>query len=234
MARKGEPADTLSRPPVTEADVLTYLRANPSFLTGHLDLVSHMTPPSRFSGGPVSDLQYYMIERLNEELEQMRGCAEHLIATSRSNMSTQNRTHEAALAALAADGLPGLTRTVADDFATLLDVDVVTLGFESGDGITPMLPGVTALPPGLVEKLLGEADVMLRSAAQADPLVFGAGSGLVKSFALVRIAPRNGPLGLLAMGSRAERAFHASQGTDLLAFLGNVVEDCVRRWWPAV
>ena len=164
----------------------------------------------------------------------MRGCAEHLIATSRSNMSTQNRTHEAALAALAADGLPGLTRTEAEDFASLLDVDVVTLGFESGDGVTPMLSGVNALPAGLVERLLGEGDVMLRSAAQADPLVFGAGAGLVKSFALVRIAPRDCPLGLLAMGSRTERAFHASQGTDLLAFLGNVVEDCVRRWWPAV
>lgn len=233
MVRKSGPADDVAKQPVTEAQVLAYLRANPSFLAKNVELLSRLAPPSRFDGDSVVDMQHYMIERLNEELDQMRGCAEHLITTSRSNMSVQNRTHEAVLAVLAAGGMEALARAVGEDFPTLLDIDVATLGFETGGPVMPIVQGLSTLPEGLVDRLLGAGDVMLRSAAQADPLVFGPSAGLVKSFALVRLAPEGAPSGLLALGSRKERTFTAAQGTDLLAFIGNVIEDGVKRWWPA-
>jgi uncharacterized protein YigA (DUF484 family) len=37
---------------------------------------------------------------------------------------------------------------------------------------------------------------------------------------------------MLALGSRHDRTFHSSQGTELLAFLACVLEDCTSRWWP--
>lgn len=233
MARKTEPADTAPLAPVSDEQVATYLKEHPNFLLDHPDLLGKLTPPSRFDGGPVVDLQQHVIARLREEMEHLRGCAEHLITTSRSNMSIQTRTHEAAIAILQAGSMAGLARVVAEDLPTLLDVDIATLGFESADQPLPIPPGVQIFPRGFIEATLGAGDVMLRSSTSGDPIIFGDGADLVSSYALVRLGPNDLPGGMLSMGSRSERGFHGGQGTELLGFLAHVVEDCIQRWWPA-
>lgn len=233
MARKTETADTTPTTPVSDEQVVSYLKEHSNFLLDHPDLLGKLAPPSRFNGGPVVDLQLHVIARLREEMEHLRGCAEHLITTSRSNMSTQTRTHEAALAILEAGSMVGLARVVAEDLPTLLDVDIATIGFEEGDQPSPMIPGVRSLARGFLEQTLGAGDVMLRSSTTGDPAIFGDGADLVASCALVRLGPKDLPNGLLAMGSRNERGFHGGQGTELLGFLARVVEDCIQRWWPA-
>jgi hypothetical protein len=233
MARKSETADTTSLPPASDEQVVAYLQNHPNFLLDHPDLVGKMVPPSRFNGGPVVDLQQHVIGRMREEMEHLRGCAEHLITTSRSNMSTQTRTHEAALAILGAGSMAGLASAVAEDLPTLLDVDIATIGFEDGEEKNPAIPGIQTFPRGLLEETLGAGDVMLRSSTTGDPTIFGSGAGSVSSCALVRISPADLPSGLLALGSRNERGFHGGQGTELLGFLARIIEDCVQRWWPA-
>lgn len=233
MARKTEPLNGPPSPPATEEQVVAFMRRHPDFLKRHPELLLKLAPPSRFDGGPVVDMQQFMIARLNDELDQMRGCAEHLITTSRSNMSIQTRTHEAALAVLNAGGMTQLLRVVADDFPTLLDIDVATMGFESGDQPIQLLPGLLSLPSGLLDQVMGQGEVMLRASASGDPIIFGDTAGLVSSFALIRLDARGRTPGLLALGARSERTFHSSQGTELLAFLARIVEDCVGRWWPA-
>jgi uncharacterized protein len=53
----------------------------------------------------------------------------------------------------------------------------------------------------------------------------------VRSEALLRMHPSiHCPTGVLAIGSRAEGTFDPGQGTELLAFLGRVVELCIRTW----
>lgn len=233
MARNTGTADNSAAPLASEAQVVAYLKANPEFLSRHPDLIARQAPPSRFgAGGPVVDLQQYMIHRLHDEMDQLRGCAEHLITTSRSNMSTQSRTHDAVLSILEAEGMGGLARVVAEDLPPLLDVDVVALGFETG-AHPAILPGIRALPVGLLDQVMGVGEVMLRAQTHGDPVIFGDGAGLVSSFALVRLDPLNCPAGLLALGSRSDRTFQSSQGTELLAFMARVIEDCVQRWWPA-
>jgi hypothetical protein len=234
MARKTESASSAA-PPIELGDeqVVAYLRAHPDFLARHPELVTKLAAPSRFDGGPVVDLQHYVIARLRDEMDQLRGCAEHLITTSRSNMSTQTRTHEAALAILGAGDMNGLVRVVAEDFPTLLDVDVATICFESGERQSALPPGINGLPAGLLETALGSGEVMLRAASPGDPALFGDGAGLVSSFALVRLRPKRHPPGLVALGSRNDRSFHSNQGTELLTFLARIIEDCVVRWWPA-
>ena len=226
MAHESDPAG--GRTATMEIQVLAFLKENPDFLGAHPELFIRQETPSRFGDAHIVDLQHFMVERLKQELEQMRGCAKHLITTSKSNMSTQNRTHEAALAALAAGSIGALARVVSLDFPTLLDVDAVALGFETGEDA---VSGIRRLPSGLIESLLGDGDVILRAAAKADPSLFGEKACSIKSFALVRLDQDVAPPGVLAIGSYDEHAFNASQGTELLAFLGNVVKDCVKRWW---
>lgn len=235
MVRKHEDA-TLSDIPLSDAQVAAYLRRNPDFLLRHTELVYALSPPSRWpDAGGVVDLQVFMIDRLKEEIDRIKGAAEHLIHTSRSNMSTQNRTHEAVLALLDAETLGDLAQVVAEDLPPMLDVDVACLCFEETSRPLPVLavPGVLRLPEGCVERMMGgeDHDCALAEQMPGDPLVFGDGAGLVQSSALVRLAAGGDcPPGVLGLGSRHGRTFHSGQGTELITFLSRVAETCLRRF----
>ncbi len=230
MARKRDDA-LLADTPLADERVADYLRRHPDFLIRHPDLALVLSPPSRFDGDDgVLDLQLYMIDRLRDEMDDVRGAAEHLITTSRSNMSTQSRTHRAVLELLAADSLEALARVVTDDLPTLLDVDVATLRFELSDRVLADIPRID---PGTVFKVVGgpDRDCALSDELPGDPALFGEAADLVRSAAMVRLCPGGAsPPGLLCLGSRHGRTFHAGQATDLLNFLGRVVEGCVRRF----
>ncbi len=235
MARKRD--DTAL--PVTlpdERQVEAYLQAHPDFLVRRPDLLLSLSPPSRWGEGDgVLDMQMFMIDRLRDEVERVRGAAEHLIHTSRSNMSIQTRTHKAVLAILAADDMTRLVEAIADDLPAVLDVDVATLCFETPETPLPRLaiPGVITLPTGTVARIMGGADreCALTEEMPGDPALFGDGAGLVLSSAVVRLSPGGPcPEGVMALGSRHGRTFHAGQATELITFLARVVERCVRRF----
>jgi uncharacterized protein YigA (DUF484 family) len=234
VRKRDDRAET--EPTLTDAQVAAFLRRHPDFLLRHTELASTLSPPSRWPGSDgIVDLQAYMIDRLREEVERVRGAAEHLIHTSRSNMSTQNRTHQAVLSILSAEDMSGLAQVVADDLAPMLDVDVATLAFEDhGEALSELSPPVILrMPTGSVNRLLGGPDRTCGLAEQmpGDPLVFGDGAGLVSSSALVRLSPGGRcPDGVLALGSRHGRTFHSGQGTELIAFLAQVAATCVRRF----
>jgi uncharacterized protein YigA (DUF484 family) len=235
MARKRDDA-AQSLPLPSEGQVLAYLAAHPDFLIRHADMARLLAPPSRWSAEDgILDLQVFMIERLKDDMDRIQGAAEDLIHTSRSNMSIQSRTHRATLSVLAADSLAELVEVISDDLPPLLDVDVATLCFETP--VRPMArlsaPRMLALPQGTVAAMMGGADrdCALTEEMPGDPLLFGAGAGLVLSSAVVRLAPGGScPEGVLALGSRHGRTFHAGQATELVTFLARVVELCVRRF----
>ncbi|RAU23147.1 DUF484 domain-containing protein [Paramagnetospirillum kuznetsovii] len=235
MARKRDDA-VLQLPLPDEKQVEAFLRAHSDFLVRHPDLLLNLSPPSRWSEDDgVLDMQVFMIDRLRDEVERVRGAAEHLIHTSRSNMSIQTRTHKAVLAILSADDMAELVEAVRDDLPTLLDVDVATLCFETPEAPLPKLaaPGVLTLPNGTVAKMMGGADrdCALTEEMPGDPALFGDGAGLVLSSAVVRLSPGAPcPDGVMALGSRHGRTFHAGQATELITFLARVVERCVLRF----
>lgn len=237
MVRKRDDAaltDSATAP--TDAQVAAYLRRNGDFLLRHPELVLSLSPPSRWPDvDGVVDMQVYMIERLKEEVDRVKGAAEDLIHTSRSNMSTQNRTHQAVLVLLSADDLGGLVQAVAEELPPMLDVDVAALCFEETDQPRPCLavPGLLRIPSGSVDQMMGgpDRDCALTEEMPGDPMLFGDGAGLVASSALARLSPGDRcPAGVLALGARHGRTFHSGQGTELITFLARVVDTCVRRF----
>lgn len=216
--------------------VETFLRANPGFLSERPDLISILTPPSRWDGGAVVDLQSVMVQRLREESRDLRDAANLLISTTRSNMIVQTRTHAAVMALLGADNFERLAHVVRHDLPLLLDVDTVSLCFESVSSTPPDFADIRWLPVGSVERVLGGEEqhfFRLLEDVEDDGQVFGEAAGLVKSAALARVTPGSDfPAGMLALGARDRGAFHSGQSSDLLTFLARVTEMCVHRWLP--
>lgn len=214
--------------PLSGQEVADFLEGHPEFLAQHPELFKVLAPPVRWSDDRVVDIQRFMVETLKEELDGLRNCTQEVIETSRSNMTNQTRTHAAVLALLAAADIERLARIVCDDLPVLLDIDVATIGFEPGIITDGAELDIQPLAERAVDSLLGSgAEVALFEEMHDDGSVFGAGAGLVRSAALARLrAGPSMPEGLLALGSRAEGAFHPRQGTELLRFLARVVERC--------
>ncbi len=214
-------------------EVRDYLGRHPDFLSRNPELLEALSTPSRWSGDGVVDMQQFMLERLRGEIDSLRGCAQDVIETSRTNMSAQTRVHAAVLALLTAKDFDHLLRTIAEDLPLLLDVDVVAICFETGGagGMAAMelvSPLIRRLEAGRVDDIIGpDRDVALFREMADDGALFGGGASLVRSAALSRLRPgTTTPDGLLALGSRGN-TFHPGQGTDLITFLGRVIERCV-------
>jgi len=221
-------------PEIGPVEVATYLRQHASFLADHPDLLQVLTPPAQQRGDGVIDMQQFMLQRLQTEVARVKNQHRALITTSRANLASQARIHQAVLALLAAPSFEHLIQIVTTDFAVLLDADVITLAVESmACGHSHLsVRGVQLLERGRVETLFGpDRDVLLQGDTHGDPAVFGGGAGLVRSAALLRlkVSPQ-APAGLLAIGSRRAGKFHPGQGTELLGFLAKSLAVVIAGW----
>ena len=134
-ARKGDGLE--------DTQVADYLRRNPDFLLRNSDLIEVLTPPSPTAEpavrgrGAVVDLQCFMLDRLREEIDGLRGEMDDMVLNSRANLNHQGRIHEAVLALVAAKSFEHLIETVTTDLAIVLDLDVVMLCVEPTEGTLP-------------------------------------------------------------------------------------------------
>jgi hypothetical protein len=217
--------------------VAGYLRRHPDFFSACPELLQDLAPPVRWTGDTVVDLQRYRVESLKDELAGLRDCAQSVIETSRMNMAIQLRTHAAVLALIAAEDLEHLVRVIAGDLPIFLDVDVAALCLEVD---APDDPGIERddlrlLPWGTVDTVLGsDQDVRLLPRFEDDGTLFGGTAETVRSAAFARLRAGEARLeGVLALGARREDTFDPRQGTELLQFLAQVIEQCMKRVLPA-
>ncbi len=229
---KGASPDSNAPGELDAAAVADYLLQHPEFLNQHPDVLEALSPPARWSGDGVVDMQQYLINRNRSEMDELRDCAQDVIETSRSNMSTQTRTHAAVLALLATRQWDDIVHVVSHDWPLLLDVDVVSMAFEPPTRPDPRLAGaeLRTLAAGTIDRLLGDdQDVRLMREINDDGTLFGSGAGLARSAALMRMRPAVSlPSGILALGAR-DATFHPGQGAELLSFLCRVLEACTAR-----
>jgi uncharacterized protein YigA (DUF484 family) len=224
--------------PISDRDVVAYLRQNPDFLDRHPEALRVLHAPTREiagkGGDEVVDFQHFLLDRLRRDLVRINGEHRALLATSRGNLASQSRIHKAVVAILAASSFETLLQIVTTDLAVLLDVDVVTIAVESEASPTSRLPvnGVLLLKSGTVERLLGTERAALMSAdIHGDPALFGGAAGLVRSQAVMRLSfGRGAPVGLLCIGARKPGRFHAGTGTELLTFLARALGITIGQW----
>ena len=216
-----------------KAEVRAFLTENPHYLTENPDVLAAVVPGTRHTGKNVLDMQGFLIGRLKTENEKLNARHAELLATVRANVASQQRIHGAALLLLEARTFRELIEVVTTDLAMRLDVDIATLAVENAGGMTRnTVSGIRLLAPGDVSRLMDdERDVVLRSGIKGRKTLYGAGAGLVRSEALLRLhASPEAPTGILALASRDAERFDPGHGTELLGFLGRVLELCFRTW----
>ena len=220
-----------------EQEVVAYLKGNPDIVKRHPDLLAALSPNRSFESTTVVDMQQFVVDRLRQQVNDLREAGHSLVHTTRTNMSVQSRTHASALALLEARDFSDLARVFSEDLPINLAVDVVTIGFETNEDGSSALPagaGVVcrSLPHGFVDETLGMGEAAaLRGSTTGDETIFGEGAGLVTSDALVRLPSRDGvPTGLFAAGARDTDTFTSDQGTELIGFLAHVAWYAVARW----
>ncbi|MEQ8508207.1 MAG: DUF484 family protein [Rhodospirillaceae bacterium] len=225
---------------LSETDVIAYLRAHPKLLLDNPKLLAELVPDRRFDSETVVDMQRFVVQRLRNQVDELKASSKHVITTTRANMSILEKTHDCALAVLNAENFLDLSRLLAEDIPLFLGVDAAAVGIEVDPNDTSMLPAgassaLRILAPGTIDMLIGsDAPTRLRTKADGGTALYGEAEGLVVSDALVRLAPRGTmPVALFAVGSRDEGYFSEDQGTELLGFLSEVVRYSVARWWPA-
>jgi uncharacterized protein YigA (DUF484 family) len=219
---------------LSSVEVLAYLRRHPDFLIEHPEILSSLAAPPQYRTNGIVDFQSFMLDRLRGDVDRLQAQHNDLIASARANLSSQSRIHAAVIAMLGATTLEHAIEIVTTDLALHLEVDAIVLAFEALDRV-PGEANRTALkllPKGTIDRTMaGGRDIVLIADAPGDPLIFGGAATLVRSQALLRLQlRREAPLGMLAFGSRTVDKFHAGQGTELLSFLGRVVELSLRGW----
>jgi len=221
---------------LNDHQIADYLRRHPDYLLRHPELLTVLAPPSRDDGDGVVDMQSFMIERLRTEVERLTGRHHALLDAGRTALNRRGQVHEAASALLGATTFEHLIEVVTSDFPRLLHVDVVALCVEdrcdAGRRCGPN--GITCLAGVAIDDVLGPGRDVVAGDGQTltdDERIFGAGSGLVRSAALVRLTlGGTAPAALLALGSRRADRFPSGQGGEPLGFLARVLEHCLRAW----
>lgn len=214
----------------TDENIAEYLRGNPDFLNRHPEILATLDLSSQ--SGNVVDFQQMMVAKLRQDKQRSEDRQRTLVTNARSNMIVQARVHAAVVRLLEARNLDELAEIVASELSIMLEVDVVALCLESPSFMEiANTNGIRNLPAQTIDQYMGDRDALLEANIAGDANLFGPAARLVKSQALLRLhIADNIPDGLLAFGSRDPLLFADSQGTELIGFLGDVIERLLRHF----
>ncbi len=214
---------------LTAENVSAWLRRHPEFLKENPEVLTFLTPPEYKRGERVLDMQRFMLDRMREELVTLRRREKQLLSAAEGNAAGQTKVHQAVIAVVAAPDIQGLNQAVRTRLPGILDLEAAALCIEEEGALS--LAGATAVGASGIDNLLGPTRrILLQGQTAGEGFVFGDAAGRVKSVAYIRLRTGNtGPSMLLALGSGRDDGFERSQATDLLAFLGDVLEAKLRQ-----
>ncbi len=233
---------------VDAASVKAYLESHPDILSDEPDLLAKLVPESYRDDNGVVDFQVFTIDRLRQEIEDLRELQQAMVNAAEENALARDRIFAAVLKVLDARNFEHLVHYITTELASDIEVDLVALGVEASDSTssmagmrsptpTPGGPSVMVLASGMVDDLIGfnadgsPKDHTLRDDVEAAQELFGPHAIQVQSEALIRLSfSRAAPPGVLALGSTRANQFYPEQAVDHLEFLARVIERSVRLW----
>lgn len=222
------------------------LLAEPEQILEDRDLMQALIAANdRKVGENVVDLRSLAMSRLEARFDRLEDTHRSVIAAAYENISGTQAIHRAVLALLEPLDITEFLRNLGGEVRDILKLDCLKLCLESppsGHDLQRRLlrdhgDVLGFYQPGSIEEYLTggrnttSRAVTLRQVSKASPILYGERADWVRSEALLKLdlGPDNLP-GLVAIGSEDPHLFHPNHGTDLLTFLGGVVERTMRRW----
>ena len=216
---------------------------NPNIVLDDPDLMKALlTGGQERVGHDVLDFRTKALEKISEELGQLKDTHSDVVATAYGNVASTNHIHRAILDVLALETADEFLEFLTNGLAESLSVDSARLCLESS---VVSFRGQHGLGAGLIILNMGEIDkyqmavnrqagprpVMLRQNSNSSRRIFGEFARDVKSEALLTL-----PIGegirpaMLALGSRNGDQFSDNMGTDLLDFYRDIFTIVLNRW----
>lgn len=186
----------------------------------------------RALGPNVVDMRGLAMDRLEGRLGQLEETHRHVLSAAYDTFAGMQAVHRAVLELLEAGGFEDFVARLTGPFADILRVDALRLVIESREEAAPArLPPVVALAePGFVAAYGGAGRaVLLRQVDPGETPLFGAQAVRSEAVLAIDLGPGRLPA-MLLLGAADPVQFRPGQATDLLAFLGGVVERSLRRW----
>jgi uncharacterized protein YigA (DUF484 family) len=210
---------------MTPENVLDFLRENPDFLAQHPEFF----PEAPMQTGNVVNFQQAMVSKLRQDKQRADDRTRNMVDNARQNMTLLSRIHAAVVRLLEARHFDELNEMINTELALMLEVDVVALVMEGEPD--DQTANVRFVEPGMIDAFLEGQDSQLHTNMEGDERLYGPAARLVKSQALLRLTmPQETPDALLIFGSRDPLMFTDGQGTELIGFLGDVIERLIRRF----
>lgn len=221
-------------------DVRTRILQQPDVILEDIDVMRALIAANdRTMGGNIVDLRGVAMERLEARLQRLEETHRSVIAAAYENLAGMAQIHRAVTAVLEPLTFEDFLSCLENDVAGILRVGKVRLVLESleapGEELSSIGDVLAVRQPGFVTEYTGTTQtprqVTLRSAHGNASLVFGEHVDWIRSEACIALDLGAGRLpGMLALASDDSLQFQATQGTDLLSFLGTSFERAMRRW----
>ena len=221
-------------------DVRTRILQQPDVILEDIDVMRALIAANdRTMGGNIVDLRGVAMERLEARLQRLEETHRSVIAAAYENLAGMSQVHRAVTAILEPLNFEDFLTCLETDITGILRVGRVRLVLESqeapGDELNSVGDVLAVRQPGFVADYMAASQtsrrVILRSANGNSSLVFVDQADWIRSEACIALDLGEGRLpGMLAFAADDPMQFQATQGTDLLAFLGTSFERAMRRW----
>lgn len=219
-------------------DVRALIRSDPSLVLDDPAVMQALIDAGQEGAArQVTDLRGAMVARLERRLSELEETHRSVVAAAYQNVSGTDQIHRAALAVLEPTRFSDLLKALEEEIPVILAVDEVRLCLE-GEGAPGGEGALMGVAPGAVDRYLalGRPGAAPLSALRAVDRgvaqeVFGPGAAGIGSEAVVRLDFGEGARpGMLVFGAEDPERFSPDQGSDLVLFLGGVVQRAIRRW----
>lgn len=233
---------------VQEPDIAAYLRTHPDFFLNHTSLLADIRVPHQTAGAiSLIERQVTVLRDQNQDLKRQLHA---LVQVARDNDRLNEQVQRLTLALMEGSDLSAALRTIGDSLRNDFRADAAVLGLFTQGAQLPAFDGQAALQLRALSEHEAGAGAFATLLVGGKPLcghlrrtqmhyLFGdtAAENVASAVVLALNAGGGDPrhpkrLGLLGIGSRDARRYHAGMGTLFLSHLGELIGRAVGRHLP--
>ncbi len=214
-----------------EDAIAAYLQHNPDFFERHQTLLTRLRVPHARGGSTIS-LVERQIEVLREKHAALESKLAELVSVARANDAVAEKLHlftrRLLRARSRAEAVARIEASLREDFDAFHGGVLVLIGEYPDLAPQRFVRTVARDDAGLksFETLFASGKPRCGQARDTQrEFLFGQDANDIGSVALVPLTDKNGPLGVLALGSTDRHRFHPGMSTEFLARMADLIAD---------